>query len=254
MNSIVLCEGFDDSYVLGYYLYKTDGWFLTPDQRISDRFDLPRVPKRNQRIEVYKKDDDNLVIWCVGGKDNFGSAFEYIGRVQKMAPEDSFINIFILADRDDTEIEECISLIIQNADSHGISVGKLINSSNNSFSYEAEGELYRFNIIPIVIPFDRNGALETVLMDGIKKLGEEEEYIVAEAGKYIKGVIYSGILKKYLQKQRLRTKAEFSAVISVTNPDRSTAEFNTLLTSLEWEKLPEINKHFEIIREILSRN
>ena len=43
----------------------------------------------------------------------------------------------------------------------------------------------------------------------------------------------------------------FSAVISVTNPDRSTATFNTLLMSHSWEEKEEIKKHFGILNTLL---
>lgn len=89
-------------------------------------------------------------------------------------------------------------------------------------------------------------------MRAISESSEEENYIVNEANKYIEGFFIPEVkLNKYLKHQREILKARFSAVISVTNPDRSTATFNTLLMSHSWEEKEEIKKHFGILNRLL---
>lgn len=61
-------------------------------------------------------------------------------------------------------------------------------------------------------------------MDGISESGVEEQYIVECA----------------------------SSVISITNPDRSTALFDQVLMSWNWEEKDAVRRHFETIRQLLS--
>ncbi|HBN85552.1 MAG TPA: hypothetical protein DDZ89_17110, partial [Clostridiales bacterium] len=76
--------------------------------------------------------------------------------------------------------------------------------------------------------------------------------IVDEAIGYVDRLLHSGEIKKYLQHDRLVLKAKFSSVISITNPDRSTALFNTLFMSFPWEEKDEIIKHFSLLNDMLG--
>ena len=87
MRSIILCEGFDEILIIGYYLYKTKGWLYQKDGSFSQLYSFPKLHKRNQLIEVYKKNNDLLAIWCVGGKDSFELAFKFIKKTNFNHPE-----------------------------------------------------------------------------------------------------------------------------------------------------------------------
>ena len=116
----------------------------------------------------------------------------------------------------------------------------LSNNKQRLFKYEIENEVYKVNISPVIIPFDTEGALETVLMTGISQTNDEDDFVVESAKQYIKNIVDSGKLISYLQHDRLKLKAQFSAVISVTNPDRSICTFDNLLESHNWEEKTEI--------------
>ena len=64
-------------------------------------------------------------------------------------------------------------------------------------------------------------------------------------------LINGGKIQKYLQHERLRLKAEFSSAISITNPDRSTSLFDTLLTTHSWEEKDIVKKHFNMFDKYL---
>jgi hypothetical protein len=118
--------------------------------------------------------------------------------------------------------------------------------------YVIENERYTMNISPIIIPFETEGALETILMAGIAETNDEDHFVVESAKKYIREITESGTLTSYLQHDRLKLKAEFSAIISVTNPDRSTSTFDSLLLSHNWEEKPEVRKHLNLIEGIFK--
>lgn len=251
MNNLILCEGFDDVFILGYYLFKTEKWTYDPSGKFSDLYGFPKVNFRNQVIEVYKKGKDSLAIWCVGGKDSFEKPLDFVRKVNNNYPDRGIHQVFILSDRDDYQIADCLSKMQNMLNEHGISIGTLQNNQKNTVRYEEEGEVYELNVIPTIIPFEEDGALETVLMNAIEEIGKEEQFIVGEAKKYVDEICKSGNVKSYLQHNREILKAKFSSCISITNPDRSTALFNTLLMSHSWEESETIKKHFGVYNELL---
>jgi len=254
MNSIILCEGFDDILILGYFIYKTSNnpkWFYNDKAIISENFKIPKMNNRNAKIEIYTRGNDKLAIWCVGGKDNFDFAIKTIHKFSTNFPEERFEEIIIFSDRDKDEIDTTITKIENMFKNYGWMVS-LSNNKQNLFRYEIESEEYQVNLSPIIIPFDIEGALETILIAGIAGTSDEDNFVVDSAKQYIKNIFESGRLFSYLQHDRLKLKAEFSAVISITNPDRSTCSFNNLLTSHNWEEKPEIKRHFELIEEIFK--
>lgn len=252
-RNIILCEGFDEVYILGYYLFKTASWKLNKNNKIfSEYYNFPKLDRRNQLIEIYEKNEDRLAIWSIGGKDSFSKPFEFLKNINLQHPENGISQVFILQDRDDNEIKYCLNNIEQELGKNGINIKSLKNNSLNEWKYKVEDENYTTNIIPIILPFDENGALETVLMKAIEEKGDEEKNIVSSAVKYIESFIFpERKLENYLKHNRQILKAKFSSVISITNPDRSTAVFNDLLMSHEWEKHDKIKEHFKILNELL---
>jgi len=254
MRSLILCEAHDEVYFLGYYLYKTEGWLYCKSEELSVNYDLPKSKAKNQIIEVYQKENNLVAIWGVGGKDSFTKSFEFIERVNHRNPESGIEQVFIFLDRDESEIEECLKAMENEMKDSGLSVADLKNNQCNVFPFEIEDEIYQLNVIPVIIPFDEKGALENVLLSAIASEDEEGKFIVHTAKAYIDDFLKSGKQVKYLQKKRLETKAEFSAAISITNPDRSTVEYNTLLMSHPWEEKEVIKRHFRILNEELGKN
>lgn len=81
-------------------------------------------------------------------------------------------------------------------------------------------------------------------------IASEGSLVVEKAKEYIDGLKKD--LEKYLKHERLELKAKFSAVISVTNPERSTATFDKLLMSHDWERYPTIRNNFSAFNEFLT--
>lgn len=252
MRAIILCEGFDDVLILGYYLYKTQGWTYNQNAVFSNLYSFPKLDKKRQAIEVYEKGNDFAAIWAVGGKDSFHLAYKFIYRINNQNPEQGINRVFILMDRDNGDIESTLNSIKEQMNEYGIKVEALSNNEKNQYFYVVEDELYSLEVVPVIVPFDQTGALETVLIQGIAEKGTEETFIVSAANEYIDNVISSDCLQKYLQHERLVLKARLSSVISIINPDRSTALFDQVLMSWDWEKTESIRRHFETIGKHLG--
>lgn len=252
MRSLILCEGFDDVLIIGYFLNKTDGWIFEHNGKFSELYDLPKMDGKREVVEVYKKSNSVLGIWAVGGKDSFDEAYKFVKSNNELHPEEGIEKLFIILDRDELEINETLVILREKLNQCGICVNTLVNHENAAYHYEIDEEMYTIDIIPVIIPFDKTGALETVLLDGIAETGEEEKYIVECAKKYVEHFVSSEQLSKYLRHARLILKAKLSATISITNPDRSTNIFDKLLTSWPWEETDAVKRHFNTISKFLQ--
>lgn len=191
----------------------------------------------NLQIDTYRGIKDLKI-------DNFGD-------VNHRHPKTGMGQVFLLLDRDHLEIEDCLVRIEDQMRQCGLPANRLKNNQRNRLTFEIESEEYQLNVIPLIIPFDEKGALETVLLSAIAQENGEGAFISEIATAYVNEFLQSDKRNKYLKKERLVTKAKLSAAISMTNPDRSTVEFNTLLMSQPWEKKVAIQKHFKILNEAL---
>jgi len=251
MKSVILCEGHDEVYVIGYYLYGTKNWELKKEAKFSKLYQLSKKNHNNQSMKIYLKGEDTLAIWAVGGKDSFKKPLKSVFENTLDHPDDGVNQLFILLDRDESEISECLTRIENEINLSGVKTPILENNKINTIEFSFEGESYQIKIIPVIIPFEENGALENVLLNSIASEDKESEYVVKKAKEYIEDFYRSDFRERYLNHARLKTKAEFSAAISITNPDRSTAEFNKLLTSHKWYESDVVRKHFEMIDKLL---
>lgn len=249
MKSLILCEGVDDVYVIGYYLHKTMGWTRNPKLKVSDIYNFSKF--RNGKIEKYELETNIVVMWDVGGKDRFESSLKAVSDIFYEHPKDCFNQVFIVMDKDDDSEESLLEGVNQNLKNVGIkNISALTVNKKNIHSDIVEDEEYSIAFIPVLIPFDGNGALENILMTAIASEGDEEELVVEKAKRYIDDLKEN--IKKYLHHDRIELKAKFSAVISVTNPERSTATFDKLLMSHEWEKYPTISRNFSAFNQFLK--
>jgi hypothetical protein len=236
MKSVILCEGMDDVWFIGYLLHKWSRsepkWSFSPAGKISDFYSFPKTSK-DEKLEIYQRSEDKLAIWGVGGKDRFGEALRDIYKINTQHPEDRLENIVVVSDRDNNEIAETLSRFEEQFRGLGWLI-ELKNNSRSNFSYTVEDENYDVYVSPIIIPFDENGALETILMNALSNDDDEDSYVVTQAKQYVSTVFNSGKAPRYLTHARERLKAEFSSVVSIVNPNRSTALFDDLFMLHDW--------------------
>lgn len=253
MNRVILCEGTDDLTFLGYYLYKiSNKKYYRFTKNPNKNFELKSIHSRRDRIEIYgnNSNDDLVYIWGVGGKDNFEEPIKSILNINNKLPEHRFVDIFLVSDRDKDDVNDVINKFLKIFRENEYDV-ILKNNTINKALYMVEDEKYLVHIIPIIIPFDEHGAIETVLMNGIAEQNEGK-IIVEEAEKYVDKIKDNSNIVTYLKHERDKLKAKFSAVMAIINPDKSTETMNSILVSNEWEKLDEIRMHFGIIDKIIN--
>lgn len=180
----------------------------------------------------------------VGGESNFQYAIEEILQINRLAnKEDVFSKIVLVRDRDnyekDGELLTSLSGYFQN-----------VNLQNNvwkekAYINELEEEMY-VEILPIIIPLDNTGALETFILDAICEMGDEEKQIVDKS----KGFISDFNLKSYLNTQRLKVKGELAVTLGAMFPQKTFTPIDAMLKNIKWEEYKTIQKGFKRLEEI----
>lgn len=244
MNSIILCEGPADAILLSYYLGKVYGWcYSKKPPKAYSKVDA----EINQKINWYKRNDDYLMIYGVGGKDNFENVIDkYVSQILQNYPqEDSFGNIIIIADKDDKKISE-----IEELHKKWLTpfVNKVVNSKwQESIYIDNFDNEQRLRTLSIIIPPDKQGALETTLLDAISE-NEYDKEIVNKCSEFVQDI--RKIASKYIKTNRLALKAHLSSVFAVMSPEKVFSQLDVIIREVPWEKSKILNECFETLSEI----
>lgn len=259
MKIIILCEGKYDLRILGYYIHKISGmkWAHCNDARRRSAAKRVKIPgeifKDAEFYEAFGK-EGVLVLWPVGGKDRFQHAIKDIYRINTVYPEESFDKVIMIADRDDADIVCKLKEFDQMFENVGWKNTCLQNNACNHYSYKTEdGErsTHRVDIIPIIIPYNERGAMETILIESISKGNQENKLVTSKAIKYIDDVDACKEITSYLTRSSQRVKAKYSAVIAVMNPDHGSDTYDKLLMTYAWEQSDVFEEHFGILKRVL---
>lgn len=244
MNSIILCEGPTDAILLSYYLGKLYGWRYSAEPPSPS---IKIAPKSNQEINWYKRGDDSLLIYAVGGKDNFANAINvYISKILLNYSEQyNFRKIVIIADRDDMNISE-IEHLHQQWLSPYVQEMKNEHWTQNNF-VDAFGNGQTLCALSIIIPVDKQGALETMLLEAISE-NEYNKVIVDSSRNFVDDVCPNA--KKYIKTNRLALKAHLATVFAIISPEKVFSKLDNLIKDIPWENSKTLNACFNVLAEI----
>lgn len=243
MKSVVLCEGHDDLWFISYYLHKTANWkIVKPSKSVWKNYRLSPLTER-QEIQYLSNGSDHIAIWSVCGKDSFERPIGELLRFISDFPFDPIDSIVIVRDRDNDLIDDVLCKMNLWFDGNM----DLTNKTTSNLSRVIEDYDVVTMVTPVIIPFNEEGAIETLLKTAIREEGAEEEFIVSSAEEYISNLVTSGKIRKYLASSRLVLKAKYSTVIAATNPDHSTGLFQDMVMACPWEKSPHVKQHFDVI-------
>lgn len=247
MKSVVLCEGPDDLWFIGYYLHKVGEW-----EQCSSPWKYYTIQPLHvgQKVIFLKNGSDTVAVWCVGGKDAFSETISILlNKIIGTYPFDPINAIVIMRDRDNESDDEILSQM-----QHWISSEEILtNKSVTVWHKEIEGILVSAKITPLIIPFSEEGAIETVLMHSISGRDAEGAVVVDEANSYIdKLCSRQEIGKNYLTHNRLVLKARYASTIAVINPGHSTSLFRDMVMACPWEESSHVKEHFDVILKAIS--
>lgn len=244
MNSVILCEGPTDAILLSYYMEKVYGWSYSK-----------KAPKSYTKIEVesnqeanwYKRGEDYLLIYGVGGKDNFANVIKkYISQVLQNYPqEDSFGRIIIISDKDEKDMSEVERFHQQWLFPYASEV-KNAQWIENSFK-DNFGNKQTLYTLSIIIPLEKQGAMETTLLDAISE-DEYDKGIVVQSKEFVCDIRPNA--EKYIKSDRLVLKAHLSTVFAIMSPEKVFEHLDSLIKEVPWEKSETLRECFKPLEEI----
>lgn len=241
MNKLILCEGKTDAVLLSYYLEKTCGW---THRNAPKNLNIKTDEIKGESAYWYHKEDESLLICGVGGKGNFGSFFrEKI--LPAMVDSSAFSKISVVTDRDD-RVEQSI------IDSFCASFRPIITSIMNDTwvtniyenSYKQHASV---DFLLVVIPTDREGALETLLMEAISEK-EYDKVIVTRSIAYVDEI--QPIAAEYIHKNRLKLKSCLGVTWAIQYPEKLFSFIDEQIRSVKWEESRVLDQCFQQLKGI----
>lgn len=244
MNRLILCEGETDAILLSYYLQRTCGWDYV--RRSPAGMDIKADAIHGESTNWYRKGADYLLICAVGSKDRFQHFFdEKIAPPLKTSNAAAFSKIALITDHDDeTEadivhrIQEELPLVASKAE-HNVWIP---HEYQNGY-----GEVQRLDFLLLIIPREREGALESLLLDAISE-DDYDKNIVDKSKLFVDMIAPEA--GRYIGKRRLVLKAYLGVTWAIQSPQKVFQFIDEQLRSTPWEKSEILWDTFQKIREI----
>lgn len=244
MNSIILCEGRTDAILLSYYLIRIYGWEYVkkgPKKHLDIR------PSENQEINWYKKDNNYLMIFGVGGKDNFKNVIDkYLSVVlMNYLQDDSFQKIVIMEDKDEGSVSKIQKIHMEWLKPFVKQIKDRewkLNEFNDAF-----GNIQTVDALSIIIPVGKQGALETTLLESISE-DEYDKVIIDNCRKFITEI--RPYAEKYISTNRLELKAHLASVFAVISPEKVFTTLDNVIKEVHWDESEVLKECFSVLRII----
>ena len=242
MKSVIICEGSTDYVLLQYFMQRVNDW--------SD-YRNPQQMTGFKRVRELKKAEDSLIIGESGGSSRILQCMDNILEINNIsAMGEEYHKILIITDRDDLDTEEKFLQGIQDIlNARNIEYSN-ISEANEWIDIKQEngfGQEINIRILPLVIPFDTTGALETFLLEAIAEQDEYDKEIINKGGVFVDSIDPE---QRYLKKRRYATKAKFDVYFSVRTPIDQFIERRNILKDVRWENYILIQHDFSKLSEL----
>ena len=238
MTSLLICEGKTDAILYGYYLIKKFDW---------QYLDLKKRPKQlsgiilsgNQSSELYQKDGRYLFIIATGGVTRFNEIWDKFKPLISIADEKYVLKkVAIIRDRDNNDDKSLLSIFNK---IFGGGINELNKWNNNEYMNDFS-DVIKLEILPLVVPQDKHGALEDAIMDALS-INDLYELIIEQSKDFVNDTKYkvNKLDKEILKEQRMIPKAILSSFISIISPERLFDKVNKILLDYKWEENEVLN-------------
>ena len=239
MNRLLLCEGQTDAILLSYYLCKVCGWSYTKKPPKGYNF-------KGKEYNWYKlKDSEEYLLICdVGGVNNFKLFFN-----NNIAPSlrvsASFEKVSFIVDKDERKIEDIINEFKN--------ITTLITDLDNNnwitnFYISDYGEEHSIKAFILVVPSEKEGALETILLDSLSEHSSSDKLIVNKSCEFIDTIAPSA--ENYIRKKRLQLKAKLGVTFAIMSPQKVFSFIDEQIKTVEWEKSSSLSELFSELSKI----
>jgi hypothetical protein len=235
MTELMLVEGVSDVQLISCYLQNVYGW------KHEKRNNLGIVPiDEHDHIESLSKDGNQLVLCGVGGNGRFAHFVEQ-HRINSMIVEREISSLMVVTDRDEDSIGKIGRRINSSFQSVSIKAGVWTNNTiEDSFGQKKLIDTYL-----LIVPADKTGALENVIIEALKDIPEETE-LIQEVIQFIDSL--KAELVPELEHANRADKATVGTFFSVRDPKNAMRSFGAFISKIDWSKSESLNELFSPFR------
>lgn len=231
MTELILVEGVSDVELISYYLQNVYGW------KHEKRNDLGIVPlDGHEHIESLSKDGNQLVLCGVGGNGRF-ALFIDCHRIKSMIVEEEISSLMVVTDRDEDSIPKIGRTINGLFDDVSFRAGEW--ESNDIF--DSFGQQKKIDTYLLIVPADKKGALESVVIDALKDMHAEKP-LIEEVILFINS-LKEGLAPELRQVNRAN-KATVGTFFSVRNPQNAMRSFGAFISEIDWSNSNSLKELF----------
>ena len=257
MKSIIICEGKTDLILISYYLCQAAAWHHLngrEKKNHEDRLLNFKVDnKSTQDFDWYTNSkSDLLCIYAVGSIDRIGDGLGQVVGINLFSNSEPFDKVIIICDRDDDNVEKSIFEEMHSAIGSNMNItSDFANNTWTSLTYNLFGNTLTTEILPLIIPLDEVGTLETFLLNCRKSIDGCESELVDKCGEFVGELQKADMIRgRYMYRRGIRPKILLGTYFSVVSPNRTFDAGNKILTSVNWEEYAQFNKTFKCLLDL----
>ena len=154
-----------------------------------------------------------------------------------MVIEREISSIMVVTDRDEDSIPKIGRNINNSFENIAFRVGEWnSNDIKDSFGLQKQIDTYL-----LVVPADKKGALEDVIIDALKDIPEEKE-LICEVIRFIESL--KAELLPDLKQINKANKATVGTFFSVRNPKQAMRSFASFVSKIDWHRSGSLNELF----------
>ncbi len=244
MNKLILCEGETDAVLLSYYLEQAAEWKYC--KKAPEGLKI-KANAKNQSVNWYRKNDDYLLICAVGGKDNFENFFkDHIAETLPLVSQETFEKVAFVTDRDDRKTKDVEDSI--NSALEGVSVTVKNNEWSVGDYKDRYGSKKTLEVLLVIIPKERQGALETAMLDAISEKPTDKK-IVDETKKFA-SEMRRGIASDYIKNDGDELKVRLGLTWAIQYPEKVFRLIDEQIKNVRWEESATLRSLFSKLIEI----
>lgn len=239
MKSIIICEGASDFALIQYFMRKANGW---------NDFRRGVFNPCSDKSRDLEKNGDLLTIISSNGCSRLLEALSAVIEYNKNEPkiDAKYLKIAIVTDNDDGNVEtDFLDDIKTKLNIHSIQI-----SNNQWFSYEINDFADRqitLEILPLIIPYDEHGAMETFLLGAIADNDDYDKEIVKKTKAFVDTVDPEN---RYNKRRGYKVKAKYEVFFSVRIAAEEWKERGNILRNIPWEDYSLIQTGFKELSKL----
>lgn len=231
MTELMLVEGVSDVQLISYYMQNVYGW------KHEENNSLGIVPlDEHDHIESLTKNGAQLILCGVGVNGRFKHFVEQ-HCVNSMIVESEISSVMVVTDRDEDSMSKIGKAINGLFKQVLFRAGKWVrNDIEDSF-----GQAKKIDTYLLVVPADKKGALENVIIDALREIPEEKN-LIQEVVQFVDSL--KAKLVPELNQINQANKATVGTFFSVRNPKQAMRSFGIFISTIDWKKSESLSELF----------